>query len=339
MIKSCIFGITGQVGSYLAEKLLEQGHEVHGIVRRSSSFNRIRIEHIRNKLNLHYGDVTDAISVNKIINEIKPDYVYNLAAQSHVGISFFTPLYTITTDGIGPLNILEAILNHSPHSKYVQASTSELYGKVLEIPQTEKTPFNPVSPYACAKLYGYFITKSYRQAYNLFACNSICFNHESPRRGDNFVTKKITLGIAKWLQTGEHIRLGNLDSFRDWGYAPEFCDAMIKIIEHSEPDDFVIATGESHSIREFVEESCKYANIDLVWKGSGINEVGIDKKTNKNIIVIDPKFFRPSEVDLLLGDPAKAKTVLGWESKVKFKELVQIMMEYDLKNYTTKGIN
>jgi GDPmannose 4,6-dehydratase len=332
MIKSCIFGVTGQDGSYLAEKLLEKGYDVYGVVRRSSSFNRARIEHIRTKLNLHYGDVTDAISVNKIINEIKPDYVYNFSAQSHVGISFSNPLYTANTNGLGSLNILESILNHSPKTKYIQASTSELYGKVLEIPQTEKTQFNPVNPYACAKLYGYFITKIYRESYNIFACNSICFNHESPRRGENFVTKKITLGLVNWLKTGEPIRLGNLEAKRDFGYAPEFCDCLIKIIEHSKPDDFVIATGENHSIREFIEEASKYINADIEWIGSGIEEKGIDKNTGKIIIEIDPIYFRPSEVDLLLGDYTKAKNILGWEPKVKFKELVKIMMEYDLKN-------
>jgi len=327
-----ITGITGQDGSYLAEKLLEQGHEVHGIIRRSSSFNTSRINHIFDSLQLHYGDVTDPLSIDDIIRKVKPDRIYNLAAQSHVQISFFLPLYTANTDGLGTLIILEAVKKHCPQCRIYNATTSELFGKVHEIPQKETTPFHPRSPYGVAKLYSYWISKNYRESYNMFISNGILFNHESERRGGNFVTKKITQGLVKWSKTGEPIHLGNIDSSRDWGYAPEYCDAMIKIIEHSEPDDFVIATGESHTNREFIEEACKHINVQVEWKGSGENEIGIDKKTGRTIIQIDSKYFRPLEVDLLLGDPSKAKSILGWESKIKFKELVKIMMEYDLIN-------
>lgn len=324
-------GITGQDGSYLAEKLLEQGHEVHGIIRRSSSFNTSRIDHIFNKLNLHYGDLTDPLNIDDIISKVKPDRIYNLAAQSHVQISFFLPLYTAHTDGLGTLIILEAVKKHCPECRIYNATTSELFGKVQETPQKETTPFYPRSPYGVAKLYSFWISKNYRESYNMFISNGILFNHESERRGGNFVTKKITQGLVKWSRTGEPIHLGNIDSSRDWGYAPEYCDAMIKIIEHSEPGDFVVATGEGHTNREFIEEACKYIDVEIEWKGSGKNEIGIDKKTGKTIVKIDPKYFRPSEVDLLLGDPTKSKEILGWEPKVKFKELVKIMMEYDLQ--------
>jgi len=332
MKKILITGVTGQDGSYLAEKLLEQGNEVHGVIRRSSSFNTSRIDHIFDKLNLHYGDLTDPLSIDEIINKIKPDRIYNLAAQSHVQISFFLPLYTAQTDGLGTLMILEAVKKHCPECRIYNATTSELFGKVQEIPQTESTPFHPRSPYGVAKLYSFWISKNYRDSYNMFISNGILFNHESERRGGNFVTKKITQGLVKWTKTGEPIHLGNIDSSRDWGYAPEYCDAMIKILEHSEPDDFVIATGEGHTNREFIEEASKHIHVEIEWKGSGNDEIGIDKKTGKTVIKIDSKYFRPSEVDLLLGNSTKAKNVLGWESKVKFKELVKIMMEYDLNN-------
>ena len=327
-----ITGVTGQDGSYLAEKLLEQGHEVHGIIRRSSSFNTSRIDHIFDKLHLHYGDLTDPLNIDDIISRVKPDRIYNLAAQSHVQISFFLPLYTAHTDGLGTLIILEAVKKHCPECRIYNATTSELFGKVQETPQKETTPFYPRSPYGVAKLYSYWISKNYRESYNMFISNGILFNHESERRGGNFVTKKITQGLVKWSKTGEPIHLGNIDSSRDWGYAPEYCDAMIKIIEHPEPDDFVIATGEGHTNREFIEEACKYIDVQIEWRGSGKDEIGVDKKTGKTVVKIDPKYFRPSEVDLLLGDPTKAKTVLGWESKVKFKELVKIMMEFDLND-------
>ena len=327
-----IAGVTGQDGSYLAEKLLEQGHEVHGIIRRSSSFNTERINHIFSKLHLHYGDVTDSLNIDDIISKVKPDRIYNLAAQSHVQISFFLPLYTAQTDGLGTLLIIEAVRKHCPECRIYNATTSELFGKVQETPQKETTPFYPRSPYGVAKIYSFWISKNYREAYNMFISNGILFNHESERRGGNFVTKKITQGLVKWLKTGEPIHLGNIDSSRDWGYAPEYCDAMIKIIEHSEPDDFVVSTGESHTNREFIEEASKYIGVEIEWKGKGKDEIGIDKKTGKTVIQIDEKYFRPSEVDLLLGDSTKAKTILGWEPKVKFKELIKIMMEYDLKN-------
>lgn len=329
-MKVLITGITGQDGSYLAEKLLDQGHEVHGIIRRSSSFNTSRIDHIFNKIHLHYGDVTDSLNIDNIISDIKPDRIYNLAAQSHVQISFGLPLYTAQTDGLGTLVILEAVRKHCPQCRVYNATTSELFGKVQETPQKETTPFYPRSPYGVAKIYSFWISKNYREAYGMFISNGILFNHESERRGGNFVTKKITQGLVKWLKTGEELHLGNIDSSRDWGYAPEYCDAMIKIIEHSEPDDFVVATGESHTNREFIEEACKYINVDIEWQGTGKNEIGIDKKTGKTVIVIDPKYFRPSEVDTLLGDASKSRNVLGWEPKVKFKELVKIMMKYDL---------
>jgi GDPmannose 4,6-dehydratase len=332
-MKILITGISGQDGSYLAEKLLDQGHEVHGIVRRSSSFNRERIEHIRNKLNLHYGDLTDALNIDDIIYKVKPDRIYNLAAQSHVHISFKLPLYTTQTDGIGTLNILEAVKKHCPECRIYNATTSELYGQVQEIPQTEKTPFYPRSPYGVAKLYSFWISKNYREAYGMFICNGILFNHESERRGGNFVTKKITAGLINWLKTNEPIHLGNIDAKRDWGYAPEYCDAMIKIIEHDKPEDFVVATGELHSNREFIEEACKYIDVEIEWQGEGVNEIGVDKESGEVVIVIDPDFFRPSDVELLLGDPTKAKNVLGWEPKTKFKDLIKIMMEHELKNF------
>jgi GDPmannose 4,6-dehydratase len=330
-MKILITGITGQDGSYLAEKLLAQGHEVHGIIRRSSSFNTERINHIFDQLQLHYGDLTDSLCIDDIICKVKPDRIYNLAAQSHVQISFYLPLYTAQTDGLGTLVILEAVKKHCPECRIYNATTSELFGKVQEIPQTETTPFWPRSPYGVSKLYSFWISKNYREAYNMFISNGILFNHESERRGGNFVTKKITAGLVNWKKTEEPIILGNLDSKRDWGYAPEYVEAMMKIIEHDTPDDFVISTGECHSNREFIEEACKYIGVDIIWMGEGVNEVGIDKKTNQIIIKVDSKYFRPSEVDILLGDSTKAKNILDWEAKIRFKELVKIMMQHELE--------
>ena len=331
-MKILITGISGQDGSYLAEKLLEQGHEVHGIIRRSSSFNTGRIDHIFDKLQLHWGDITDSLNIDDIISKVKPDRIYHLGSQTHVQISFFLPLYTVQADGMSTLILLESVRKHCPECRIYNATTSELFGLVQEIPQTETTKMHPRSPYGCSKLYSYWIAKNYREAYGMFISNGILFNHESPRRGGNFVTKKITQGLVKWLKTGESLHLGNINSFRDWGFAPEYCDAMIKILEYNIPDDWVVSTGESHSNREFIEEACKYIDVEIEWIGEGNEEKGFDKKTGKVIIEIDSKYFRPCEVDTLLGNSLKIKTILGWEAKTKFKELVKIMMEYDLKN-------
>ena len=339
MKKALITGITGQDGSHLAEFLLDKGYEVHGIVRRASSINTWRIDHLYNnpeilnkKLFLHYGDVTDTVSLTSLIKKIEPDEIYNLAAQSHVKVSFEIPENTANIVALGPLKILEAVreLGLKDKVRIYQASTSELYGKILETPQSEKTPFYPRSPYGVAKLYGFWIMKHYREAYNMYACNGILFNHEGERRGFNFVTRKITIGLAKIkLGMQDHLELGNLDSKRDWGYAKEFVEAMWLMLQQEKPEDFVIATGETHSIREFLEEAAKVLEIDLEWKGEGINEVGIDKKTGKEMIKINPRYFRPTEVDLLLGDPTKAKEELGWEAKTKFKDLVKLMVKSD----------
>jgi len=330
--KALITGIAGQDGSYLAEILLEKGYEVHGIIRRSSSFNTARIDHIFNDLILHYGDVTDSISLYNLLKKIEPDEIYNLAAQSHVKISFEIPDYTSQVDALGTLRILEAMRGIRMDSKFYQASTSELYGKAQEVPQNENTAFYPRSPYGVAKLYGYWIIKNYREAYNIFACNGILFNHESPRRGGNFVTKKITAAVAL-IKKGrlDCLTIGNLNAERDWGYAPEYVEGMWMILQHSEPDDYVFASGIAHTVRRFVELAFEYVDIDIVWKGKGINEVGINSK-NKNIVIrVDPNYFRPTEVDLLVGDASKAKKVLGWEPKTTFEELVCIMMENELK--------
>ena len=326
-----ILGITGQDGSYLAELLLEKGYEVHGIIRRSSSFNTGRIDHIYPQLQLHYGDTTDTLSLEHIIQKVKPDEIYNLAAQSHVQVSFEIPEYTGQVDALGVLRLLETVKNYCPGTKIYQASTSELYGKVQEIPQNEKTPFYPRSPYGVAKQYAFWICRNYREAYNLFISNGILFNHEGERRGSTFVTKKITEGLASWYKTGTPFKMGNLDSERDWGYAKDYVYGMWLILQQDKPDDFVLATGECHTVREFIEEACKYVEVDLLWLNSGVNEIGIDKKSGKTIVTIDPKYFRPTEVDLLLGDPTKAKEVLGWVAETKFKELVKIMMLHDLK--------
>lgn len=342
-----ITGITGQDGSYLAEFLLGKGYEVHGVVRRSSSFNTWRIDHlfkdihVERELFLHYGDLTDGTSVIRLINEVKPDEIYNLAAQSHVKVSFEAPEYTANSDGLGVLRLLESIklLDMVDKVKIYQASTSELYGLVQETPQTETTPFYPRSPYAVAKLYAFWIMKNYREAYNIFACNGILFNHESPRRGQTFVTRKITMALCK-IKLGEQdkLYLGNMDSKRDWGYAKEYVESMWLMLQQEKPDDYVVATGETHTVREFVEESCKVLGMDIEWKGKGLEEKGIDKKTGKIIIEIDPEYFRPTEVDLLLGDPSKAKKVLGWEAKTKFKDLVKVMIESDLDIVKNKKV-
>jgi len=331
MKKALITGITGQDGSYLAELLLDKGYDVHGIIRRSSSFNTGRIDHIYKYLHLYYGDVTDTLSLQNIIQEVKPDEIYNLSAQSHVAVSFELPEYTGQVDALGVLKLLESVKKYSPNTKIYQASTSELFGKVKEIPQKETTPFHPRSPYGVSKLYAYWICKNYRESYDMFISNGILFNHESSRRGETFVTKKITMGLANWLKTFKPIKLGNLNAKRDWGYAKDYVYGMWLMLQQEKPDDFILATGESHSIREFVEESCKYIGINIEWIDDGINEKGIEKNSGSVIIEIDPKYFRPSEVDLLLGDPTKAKNMLGWKAKTKFKDLIKIMMEHDLK--------
>ncbi|MDD3084986.1 MAG: GDP-mannose 4,6-dehydratase [Candidatus ainarchaeum sp.] len=341
MKTALITGITGQDGSYLAELLLKKGYTVHGLIRRASIINTWRIDHLYNnkeildkKLFLHYGDLTDTTSILNILKEIKPDEIYNLAAQSHVRVSFEIPEITAQIDAIGTLRILEGIkaLGLENKTKFYQASTSELFGKVLETPQNENTPFYPRSPYGIAKLYSFWIVKNYREAYNMFACNGILFNHEGERRGFNFVTRKITIGLAKIkLGLQECLELGNLDSKRDWGYAKEYVEAMHLMLQQEKAEDFVIATGETHTIREFIEEACKEININLVWKGKGLEEVGIDIDTNKIIIKINPRYFRPTEVELLLGDSSKAKEKLGWIAKTKFKDLVKIMIKHDLE--------
>ena len=341
MKKALITGITGQDGSYLAEFLLEKGYEVHGILRQSSSIRTWRIDHLYNDPNilnktlfLHYGDLTDAISLVNLIGKIQPDEIYNLAAQSHVKISFEIPEITAETDALGTLKILEAIRSQglADKTRLYQASTSELYGKVLETPQTEDTPFYPRSPYGVAKLYSYWIIKNYREAYGMFACNGILFNHESERRGYNFVTRKITIGLSK-IKLGQQavLELGNIDSKRDWGHAKEYVEAMWRMLQHDTAEDFVIATGETHTVREFIEAGCAELDIKLAWEGTGVNEVGIDTTTGNTIIKINPKYFRPTEVDLLLGDASKAKEKLGWEAKIKFATLAAQMTRSDFE--------
>lgn len=336
-----ITGITGQDGAYLAEFLLNKGYTVHGIKRRSSSFNTGRVDHLyrdpheRNvNFFMHYGDLTDSTNLIRIIQETQPDEIYNLAAQSHVQVSFETPEYTANSDGLGTLRLLEAIriLGLEKKTKFYQASTSELYGKVQEIPQKETTPFYPRSPYTAAKLYAYWITVNYREAYEIFACNGILFNHESPIRGETFVTRKITMAATK-IKHGlqEKLYLGNLDAKRDWGFAKDYVEAMWLILQQEKPDDYVIATGETHSVREFTELAFKEVGIEILWKGKGSQEVGIDSSTGKIIVEIDPRYYRPTEVDILIGDPSKAKEKLGWEPKVKLEELVKIMIKADEK--------
>lgn len=346
MKKALITGITGQDGSFLAEFLLEKGYEVHGILRRSSSFNTSRIEHLYleewikdmskdRAINLHYGDMTDSSSLIRIIQTIQPDEIYNLAAQSHVKVSFDVPEYTAETDAVGTLRLLEAvrILGLEKKTKIYQASTSELFGLVQEIPQKETTPFYPRSPYGVAKLYGFWITKNYRESYGMFAVNGILFNHESERRGETFVTRKITLAaarIAKGKQ--DKLYLGNLSALRDWGYAKDYVECMWLMLQHPSPEDFVIATGEYHTVREFTDLAFKEAGVELRWEGEGVNEKGIDVKTDRVLVEVDPKYFRPAEVEQLLGDPTKAKTLLGWNpSQTSFEELVRIMVKHDME--------
>lgn len=333
--KALITGITGQDGSYLAEFLLEKGYEVHGITRRASISNTARIDHLiaKNAITLHDGDLSDSSSLIRIISIVQPDEIYNLAAQSHVQVSFDVPEYSGDVDAIGVLRILEAvrILGLTKKTKVYQASTSELYGKVEEVPQRETTPFHPYSPYAVAKQYGFWITKEYREAYDMFAVNGILFNHESERRGENFVTRKITLAagrIAEGLQ--DHLELGNLDSKRDWGYAKDYVECMWMILQHDTPEDFVIATGEQHTVRDFTEKAFAANGIELRWEGEGLNEKGYDKATGKMLVCVNPAWFRPTDVDNLWGDPTKAKTVLGWNpQKTSYAELVRIMAEHD----------
>ena len=344
--KALITGITGQDGSFLAEFLVEKGYEVHGILRRSSSFNTARIEHLyldewvrdmkQNRLiNLHYGDMTDSSSLIRIIQLVQPDEIYNLAAQSHVKVSFDVPEYTAEADAVGTLRMLEAvrILGLENKTRIYQASTSELFGKVQEVPQKETTPFYPRSPYGVAKQYGFWITKNYRESYGMFAVNGILFNHESERRGETFVTRKITIAasrIAQGLQ--DKLYLGNLDARRDWGYAKDYVECMWLILQHEVPEDFVIATGEMHTVREFATLAFKEVGIELRWENEGVEEKGIDMRTGKVLVEVDPKYFRPCEVEQLLGDPTKAKTLLGWNpTKTSFSELVKIMMTHDMR--------
>ena len=341
MKKALITGITGQDGAYLAEFLLKKDYEVHGIKRRSSSFNTGRVDHLYQDPHdpdvhffMHYGDLTDATNLIRIIQTVQPDEIYNIAAQSHVMVSFETAEYTANADAVGTLRLLEAIriLNLEDKARFYQASTSELYGKALEVPQSETTPFYPRSPYGVAKLYAYWITVNYREAYNMFACNGILFNHESPIRGETFVTRKITRAVARIkLGLQEKLFLGNLDAKRDWGFAGDYVRAMWLMLQQQEPRDYVIATGESRSVREFVEKAFQEVGIEIAWEGLGADEVGKDAATGKILVQVDPRYFRPTEVDFLLGDASKAKQELGWEPKVSFDELVKIMVREDLK--------
>jgi GDPmannose 4,6-dehydratase len=347
MKKALITGITGQDGSYLAELLLEKGYQVHGLIRRSSTFNTDRIDHLYKdphtngvRLFLHYGDLSDASNLSRLIEKISPDEIYHLGAQSHVRVSFDIPEYTGDVTGLGTLRILDAIRESGIRTKFYQASSSEMFGKVQAVPQDEETPFYPRSPYGCAKVYSYWITKNYRESYNLFACNGILFNHESPRRGETFVTRKITRGMARIkLGLDQKLYLGNLEAKRDWGYAKDYVEAMWLMLQADKPDDYVVATNETHTVREFVEETAQNLNMEIVWEGKGISERGIDKNTGKVIIEIDPKYFRPAEVDLLIGDYSKAKKILKWEPQTRFCELVKLMTEADFedqKKYVNK---
>jgi len=345
MKKALITGITGQDGSYLCEILLEKGYEVHGMIRRSSSFNTGRIDHLYNDkdiynktLFLHYGDLTDSSNLNRLLEKIQPQEIYNLGAQSHVKVSFEVPEYTAEVDGIGTLRFLDAIKETGLQTKFYQASTSELYGKVVETPQTEKTPFYPRSPYGVAKLYGFWIIKNYREAYNIFASNGILFNHESPRRGETFVTRKITRAASR-IKYGiqESLSLGNVNAKRDWGFAPEYCEGMWRMLQQETPGDYVLATNETHTIREFADLAFRELDMELEWTGTGENEKGIEKKTGRVLVKVDPRYYRPTEVDLLLGDPAKAKAELGWEPKTKFEDLVKLMVKADWEKVQKRG--
>ena len=332
-----ITGVTGQDGSYLSELLLSKNYEVHGLIRRHSVDCTERISDVLNNKNffLHYGDISDSSNLSDLIRKIQPDEIYNLAAQSHVGTSFEVPEYTAEVTGVGTLKLLEAIRQVNPKIKFYQASTSELFGGIPETaPQSEKTPFYPKSPYSAAKLYAYWITVNYREAYNIFACNGILFNHESPRRGEDFVTRKITVGIAK-IMAGkqEKISLGNLNAKRDWGFAGDYVEGMWKILQHDKPEDFVLATGETHTVREFVETAFNEVGIKIEWHGEGVDEKGFCSKTGKILVDVNEKFFRPAEVELLLGDPSKAENILNWKRKISFTELVNIMIVSDLKQF------
>jgi|TARA_B100000315_G_C14570803_1_gene585369 GDPmannose 4,6-dehydratase len=339
-----ITGITGQDGSYIAELLLDKDYEVHGIVRRSSSFNTGRIDHLINDESLkdrfffHHGDVTDASSLNRILEKVQPNEIYNLAAQSHVKVSFEIPDYTAQVDALGTLRFLDAIRETGVKTRFYQASTSELYGKAQEVPQTEKTPFYPRSPYGVAKLYGYWIIVNYREAYDLFACNGILFNHESPRRGETFVTRKITRAAAR-IKMGiqDKLLLGNLNAKRDWGYAPEYVEGMWRILQQDQPEDFVMATGKNYTVREFADLSFKELDMELEWKGEEENEKGIDQTTGKVRVAVNPVYYRPTDVEELIGDAKKAKLKLGWEPKMKFEKLVQIMVNADFEKVKKRG--
>ena len=328
-----ITGITGQDGSYLAELLLEKGYDVHGIVRRSSLINTNRIDHIYDKIKLHYGDLTDSTNLVRVIQQVQPDEIYNLGAQSHVKVSFEMPEYTGMVDGLGTLRILEAVrlLGMEEKTRIYQASTSEMFGKVQEIPQKETTPFHPRSPYGCAKVYGYWITKNYRESYGMYACTGILFNHESPRRGDTFVTKKITNAFRKMSEGKQTVlQLGNLNAKRDWGHAKDFVEAMWLMLQQDVPEDYVIATGEQYSVREFVEKVAPYFGMNIQWEGEGLDEVGIDKNTGIVRVIINPKYFRPAEVETLLGDSTKAKQNLGWSPKISFEQLIKGMCKNEI---------
>lgn len=346
MKKALISGITGQDGSYLAELLLDKGYEVHGIIRRSSSFNRGRIDHLyiqneslmNKRLFLHYGDVTDTSNLNRLLEKITPDEIYNLAAQSHVKVSFDVPEYTAQVDAVGTLRFLDAIRETGVKTRFYQASTSELFGKVRESPQTETTPFYPRSPYGVAKLYGYWIVINYREAYNLYACNGILFNHESPRRGEGFVTRKITLAAARIkLGLQKAVALGNLNAKRDWGYAPEYCEGMWRMLQQETPEDFVLATGTTHTVREFADLAFGLLDMPLEWQGEGPAEQGVDKKSGDVRVQVDPRYYRPTEVDLLIGDATRARTRLGWAPKTAFPDLVAMMAKSDFEKVAKRG--
>ncbi len=339
MKSALITGITGQDGAYLAELLLDKGYEVHGVKRRSSLFNTERVDHIyqdphaeNRRFVMHYGDLTDASSLNRILREVAPDEIYNLGAQSHVGVSFQVPEYTSDVVALGTVRLLEAIRETGTKTRFYQASSSELFGKVVETPQTEKTPFYPRSPYACAKAYAFYLTVNYREAYDMFACNGILFNHESPRRGETFVTRKITRAIAN-IKHGlqKRLYLGNMDAKRDWGYAGDYVEAMWRILQHHEPQDFAISTGETHAVREFCELAFREAGMPINWQGEGVDEVGISEDDGRVLVAVDPRYFRPTEVDMLLGDSSKAKELLGWVPKTTFGGLVKMMVKEDME--------
>jgi GDPmannose 4,6-dehydratase len=345
MKRALITGITGQDGSYLAELLLEKGYEVHGTIRRASTFNTSRIDHLyqdphgnKTRLFLHYSDLADGSNLNRLLEKIQPDEIYNLAAQSHVRVSFDIPEYTGDVTALGALRILDAIRETGIKTRFYQASSSEMFGLVQEVPQKETTPFYPRSPYGVAKLYAYWITKNYRESYGLHASNGILFNHESPRRGETFVTRKITRGLSRIkLGKEDKLYLGNLDAKRDWGYAKDYVEGMWRMLQQETPDDYVLATNETHTVREFLEEASRTLGFDLEWHGAGVDEKGVDRNTGKVIIEIDPKYFRPAEVDLLIGDFSKAKEKLNWEPKTKFKELAKLMAEQDFINEQKNG--